>query len=103
MYLYFQCILCLSGICSVSSVGDASFKLQEDGTLTGLVINWGPVDSTRLHVDPLVVRAKVILDVTGHEHGLAQFIQKKKGNITIKGEGFMWAARGEKQVCDFLF
>jgi thiazole biosynthesis enzyme len=89
---------CDAGVEIFNNIAVQDVMIKEDGTLTGLVINWGPVDSTRLHVDPLVVRAKVILDVTGHEHGLAQFIQKKKGNITIKGEGFMWAARGEKQV-----
>jgi len=62
------------------------------------VINWGPVDQIHLHVDPLVVQAKVVIDATGHDHGLAQYIKKKNGNINIKGEGFMWAARGEEQV-----
>lgn len=71
---------------------------QEDGVLCGLVINWGAVDQINLHVDPLVVSAKVVLDGTGHGSGIGQMIVKKGGSLKIKGEKFMWAARGEEQV-----
>ena len=66
--------------------------------LCGLVINWGAVDQINLHVDPLVVQAKVVLDGTGHGSGIGQMIVKKGGSLKIKGEKFMWAARGEEQV-----
>jgi thiamine thiazole synthase len=89
---------CDAGVEFFNNIAVQDVMIKEDGSLSGLVINWGPVDQIHLHVDPLVVRAKVILDGTGHEHGLAEMIKKKKGKIDIKGEGFMWAARGEKQV-----
>lgn len=69
----------------------------KDGRVSGLVINWTPVMMTGLHVDPLTVEAKFVVDSTGH--GGAQISQHllKRGLIkAIPGEGPMWAEKGEE-------
>lgn len=50
-----------------------------DNRVTGLVINWPAVGLGKLHVDPLVVRAKYVVDATGHDAEVAKFVQNKSG------------------------
>ncbi|MBQ3823391.1 MAG: thiazole biosynthesis protein [Thermoguttaceae bacterium] len=50
-------------IFNAMSVEDVVFKNDAIG---GLVINWAPVERQRMHVDPLVVMSKCVLDGTGH-------------------------------------
>jgi thiazole biosynthesis enzyme len=87
-----------------------------DGRVTGLVINWTPVGLTKLHVDPLTVRAKYIIDGTGHPSEIAAIIQNKGGirlstaSGKIEGERPMNAEVGEqmtlentKEICPGVF
>lgn len=78
----------------------------------GLVLNWTAVEMANLHVDPITMRAKYVVDATGHPAEVAKIIEKKSG-IRLKtksgklmGEGSMWAEAGEdtivknsKEVC----
>jgi len=74
-----------------------------DGGIAGLVINWTSVELNRLHVDPLTIAARYVLDGTGHDcaitrmaqdHGLA--LQTPSGRIM--GQGPMWAGPAEEMV-----
>lgn len=58
------------------SVEDVVFH---DDTVAGLVINWAPVTRERLHVDPLVVMAKTVLEGTGHDCEVARLVARKNG------------------------
>ena len=40
-----------------------------EGLVTGLVINWSAVGIAGLHVDPLTIATKTIIDSTGHDGG----------------------------------
>ncbi|HID22680.1 MAG TPA: thiazole biosynthesis protein, partial [Planctomycetaceae bacterium] len=75
-----------------------------ESAMTGLVVNQTTVLGT-LHVDPIVFRAAVTIDATGHEaavvHALLKHghkIQSPTGDIV--GEGAMHAERGEKFVVE---
>jgi len=76
----------------------------QKGRVTGLVINWTPVDHTRLHVDPLTVRSKYVLDASGHPCEIARLLQDKMGvklrtrTGKIMGEKSMWADVAEDMV-----
>jgi sulfide-dependent adenosine diphosphate thiazole synthase len=75
-----------------------------EGRVTGVVINRTMI-SGQLHVDPIVLSAKAILDGTGHEAVLVQSLKKHgllKGVKTISefGEGPMDATGGEQFVVD---
>ncbi|MBM3143338.1 MAG: ribose 1,5-bisphosphate isomerase, partial [Chloroflexi bacterium] len=41
--------------------------IRENNRITGLVLNWSAVNMAKLHVDPLTIRAKYVIDATGHE------------------------------------
>jgi thiamine thiazole synthase len=73
----------------------------QNGAVTGLVLQWTPVELARLHVDPLTIGAKFVIDGTGHDSEIAAVIQRKSGcdllteTGRIMGEKPMDAATGE--------
>lgn len=75
-------------------------------SVTGLVLNWSSVDMAGLHVDPVTMYSKVIVDASGHPCEIAHLIERKTGfklktsTGGIVGEGSMNAARGEKTVVE---
>jgi len=56
------------------SVEDVVFK---DDKVSGVVVNWAPVHREKLHVDPLVITAKAVLEGTGHPCEVAATVAKK--------------------------
>lgn len=72
----------------------------------GLVINWSAVEMARLHVDPLTVSARAVVDATGHAAEVVnRLIQKAKVKLNtpsgeFEGEGPMWAERAERLVLE---
>lgn len=80
------------------SVEDIVFK---DGKVGGLVINWTCVERLGMHVDPLTVLAKAVLDGTGHPSEIAKLATDKAGIALntetgrILGEKPMWVESGE--------
>jgi len=74
--------------------------------ITGLVLNWSAVSWSKLHVDPLVVRAKAVIDATGHDAEVARIVERKMGKcLNTKGGGVlgekpMWAEVGEREIMD---
>lgn len=80
--------------------------------ITGVVIQWTAVSLSNLHVDPLAVRAKAVIDCTGHNAEVVSIAAKKipQLDISVKGEGAMFATKGEQlvvemsgKVCDGLY
>lgn len=47
--------------------------------VSGLVINWSAVEISRLHVDPITLRSKYVVDATGHASEIAHILQDKSG------------------------
>ncbi|MDW8056329.1 MAG: sulfide-dependent adenosine diphosphate thiazole synthase [Elusimicrobiota bacterium] len=77
--------------------------------ICGVVLNWTAVEQAKLHVDPVAVLAKYVVDATGHECEVAKIVEKKLGWVSVKGEQSMWAEVGEdklientKEVCPGL-
>jgi len=79
--------------------------VNENG-VCGVVINWSPVEMAGLHVDPLCVKSKVVVEATGHPLELLQILEKKVGGNLftetgkIMGEKSMNAEIGEKTVVE---
>ena len=82
----------------------------------GLVLNWTAVEMAHLHVDPIAMRAKFVVDSTGHPAEVVRIVERKTGiklntrTGKIMGEQSMWAAAGEdtivrnsKEVCPGLY
>ena len=64
--------------------------------------NWTAVEMARLHVDPLTVRSKFVVDATGHATEVVKVVQRKvPGELAtptgrIEGEKSMWADQAEQ-------
>ncbi|AHL22138.1 sulfide-dependent adenosine diphosphate thiazole synthase [Thermococcus nautili] len=67
----------------------------KENRVAGIVINWTPVMMTGLHVDPLTVEARFVVDSTGHGAQVTQHLVRR-GLLQVPGEGPMWAERGEE-------
>lgn len=74
--------------------------------ITGLVLNWSAVGEALLHVDPLTIRSRFIIDASGHSAEIAHIITKKIGKRLLTetgdllGERPMWAEVGEKTIVE---
>ncbi|MDD5422713.1 MAG: sulfide-dependent adenosine diphosphate thiazole synthase [Candidatus Omnitrophica bacterium] len=73
-------------------------------SVRGLVLNWTAVEMAKLHVDPITMSARFVVDATGHAAELARLAERKSG-ITLKtrtgkvvGEGSMWAEVAEDTI-----
>ena len=72
----------------------------------GAVINWSSVELAGLHVDPLSVRSKIIVEATGHPLEVLKILEHKvDGKLFTKtgkimGEKSMNADVGEKTVVE---
>ena len=87
-------------IFNLFSVEDVMIEKKK---VTGLVINWSAVELAKLHVDPITIRAKYIVDATGHAAEIANIIQKKGFKLKtstgrIIGEKPMSADIGEQMI-----
>jgi len=79
---------------NLMSVEDVMIK---DGKIAGLVLNWGGIN---VHVDPIAVSTKVVIDATGHDAAVCNIVAKKTGQLKIEGEKYMNAELGEKSVVE---
>lgn len=100
-------------IFNLMSVEDVMVRNKK---ITGLVLNWTAVEMANLHVDPITMRAKFVVDATGHPAEVARIVERKSG-IVLKtktgktmGEESMWAEVGEntivknsKEICPGLY
>ena len=80
--------------------------IREDDRVAGLVLNWSAVSLAGMHVDPLVIRAKVVIDATGHSTEICRIVENKIGaKLRTKtggviGEKSMWAEMGEAEILE---
>jgi len=80
--------------------------MVQDNKVSGVVINRTPILMASLHVDPISVKAKYVIDATGHDADVVKaLIKRKKIKLNtpsggIEGEGPMWAEAGEKSILD---
>ena len=85
------------------SVEDVIFK---SNVVSGVVVNWTPVLREGLHVDPLNVYAKFVIDGTGHDSEICCTVARKNGiklatsTGAVMGEGSMDVSEGERLVVE---
>ena len=78
--------------------------IREADRVSGLVLNWSPVSMANLHIDPLAIRSKLVIDATGHDCEICRLVTEKVGGKLrtasgkIAGEKSMWAEAGEKEL-----
>jgi len=59
-------------IFNLMSVEDV--MIRENDRITGLVLNWSAVTLAGLHVDPLSIRSRVVIDATGHASEICHIV-----------------------------
>ncbi|MCX7661451.1 MAG: sulfide-dependent adenosine diphosphate thiazole synthase, partial [Candidatus Omnitrophica bacterium] len=123
-YYLADSIEAVSTICSKTTKAGAKILnclsaedvLLKYGRVCGLVLNWSAVEVAHLHVDPISIKAKFVVDATGHSAEVVKIVEKKSG-IKLKtktgkilGEQPMWAEVAEetilkntKEVCPGLY
>lgn len=89
----------------VNLVTAEDVMIREADRVVGLVVNWTAAEMAGIHVDPLSIRAKYVIDGTGHEASICRVVQRKVpgaiiGAEGVKGEKPMWAEMGEKTVVE---
>ncbi len=102
-----KCVKSNVKIFNLIKVVDVMFR-EEDGEkkINGLVLQWSPVEHIGLHVDPLTIRAKYIVDGTGHPSEVCAIVSRKMDAVLdtstgkVIGEMSMWADRGEELTVD---
>ncbi|TFG05625.1 MAG: thiazole biosynthesis protein [Promethearchaeota archaeon] len=90
-------------IFNLISIEDLMYR---ENSITGIVINWSAVEMAKLHIDPMTIRAKKVIDATGHDCNLCRTAERKLGlklataTGGIVGEKSMWAEIGERILID---
>ena len=83
------------------SVEDVVFK---NNIVSGVVVNWTPVLREGLHVDPLNIMAKCVIDGTGHDSEICKTVARKNGirldteTGGVIGERSLDVIAGEEEV-----
>ncbi|OGN90869.1 MAG: ribose 1,5-bisphosphate isomerase [Chloroflexi bacterium RBG_13_48_17] len=94
-----RCVKAGAKIFNLLSVEDV--MIRENDRITGLVLNWSAVSLANLHVDPLAIRAKLVIDATGHDAEICRIVARKTGTgIEVCGEKSMWAEVGEEAILE---
>jgi len=100
--LSFRCIQAGTLIFNCIKVEDVMFReVNGQKRVSGLVLNWSPVKSLDLHVDPLGIKSSYVVDGTGHPAEICKTVTRKMGvrldNETgdVIGELPLWADEGE--------
>jgi len=97
------CVQAGTPIFNLIKIVDVMFREEKDQKrVNGLVLQWAPVVHAGLHVDPLTIRARYVVDGSGHPAEVCSIISRKmdaKLNTPsgqVMGEMSMWAERGEE-------
>lgn len=90
-------------IFNLISVEDIILK---ENIARGVVINWTAVEMGGLHVDPLTIESKFIVDSTGHPAEVLKVIDRKVDaqlltpSGKLEGERSLWADRAEQTTLE---
>ncbi|MEM1560090.1 MAG: sulfide-dependent adenosine diphosphate thiazole synthase [Ignisphaera sp.] len=70
--------------------------------IEGVVIQWSAVIISGLHVDPIFVRSRAVVDATGHDAEVLQIVARKipEAGFTIHGEKSAYSELSEKVVVE---
>ena len=89
-----------------NSMSIEDVMIRKNDRITGLVLNWSAVTLAGLHVDPLSIRSKVVIDATGHASEICHIVVNKLGGKLrtegggIMGEKSMWAEVAERKIME---
>ncbi len=85
------------------TVDDVIYRIENNkARIAGVVIQWTSIIASGLHVDPLALKAKAVVDCTGHEAEVLTVASRKvpELNLTVPGEASMWTPKAEILVVE---
>lgn len=111
-YFTADSIEAISSLCSktvksgvtIFNLISAEDLILKQNRVAGLVLNWTAVEMANLHVDPLTVQSKFVVDATGHATEVVAILQKKNEvrlfteTGKIVGERSLWAEAAERDT-----
>jgi len=102
--LCFKAIQAGTKIFNLISIEDV--MIRDNDRITGLVLNWSAVTLAGLHVDPLSIRSRMVIDATGHASEICHIVVNKLGGKLrteeggVMGEKSMWAEVAESKIME---
>jgi thiamine thiazole synthase len=90
-------------IFNCTSIEDVVFH---NNKVNGLVVNWAPVHREGMHVDPLIIMAKAVIDGTGHDCEIVHTVARKNDikintpSGTVMGERSLAVEEAEKSTVE---
>ncbi len=83
------------------SIEDVIFR-ENPLRIIGVLIQWSAVELAGLHVDPIFVKSKAVIDATGHDAEVVRVASKKipELKIEVKGESSAHCEVAEKLVVE---
>ncbi len=89
------------------SVEDVMLRVVDgEKRVTGIVVNSSPIEIAGLHVDPVVIKCKFLIDSTGHDLEVINTLIRKNDvrlltpSGKIEGEKSMWAEIAEAHTIE---
>jgi thiazole biosynthesis enzyme len=92
-----------SGV-TIFNLLSAEDLILRENRVAGLVLNWTAVEMANLHVDPLTIQSKFVVDATGHATEVVSVLERKNGvrlfteTGKIVGEKSLWAEAAERDT-----
>ncbi len=89
---------------SIFNLISAEDLIVRENRVSGLVLNWTAVEMAGLHVDPLTIHSKFVVDATGHATEVVAILQRKNDvrlfteTGKIMGERSLWAEAAERDT-----
>ncbi|MHA1273838.1 MAG: sulfide-dependent adenosine diphosphate thiazole synthase [Promethearchaeota archaeon] len=66
-----------AGVKIFNLISVEDIKINEQKRVCGTVINWTAVEMAKLHVDPMTIESKYVIDATGHDINIVKTVLRK--------------------------
>ena len=77
--------------------------VRREGVLEGVVVNNTTAEMAGhdlIHVDPIALESSVVVDATGHDAVVVNWLHRRGLYQAVPGNGAMWVARSEEDVME---
>ncbi|HIP17441.1 MAG TPA: thiazole biosynthesis protein [Methanothermococcus okinawensis] len=74
--------------------------ILKENRVCGVVINSYAIEKAGLHIDPITINAKYVVDATGHDASVSNTLARKNKELGLKipGEKSLWVEKGENSL-----
>lgn len=84
------------------SVEDVIFR-ENPLRINGVCVQWSAVELAGLHVDPLMIESKAVVDATGHDAEVLRVVSRKmpEFNLKLRGEKSAFSEKAEESIVGY--